>query len=207
MADELCFLGRGAGFYTREGNTSAFFKSGEEMLLIDCGETVFGQLTEEHLLDGVRKLRIIITHLHSDHCGSLGTLGLYWYFSVGHTMELVVPPDKDFQQDLITLMRLYGVPREAFFMTEDAVFGSFAGIQDLRFIPTLHAPDMTCFSLQWISLKGPVFYSADTCEGEPVARFIRDHEDFDRIYMDELAAGHPGANGKNLITVPYGRPE
>ena len=184
MTDELRFLGRGAGFNVREGNTAAFLRRGDEMLLIDCGETVFQRLSEGHWLDGVREVRVAVTHLHSDHCGSLGTLGLYLYFTAGCGMKLVVPPDDGFQNDLRSLLRLYGLPDGAWTMLPDSGFGTFAGVRALRFVPTRHAPTMTCFSLQWEGARGAVFYSADTCEGEPLARFLREHGDFDRVYMD-----------------------
>ena len=41
---KLNFLGRGAAFNPKEGNTAAFIKEGDRLLLIDCGESVFRQI-------------------------------------------------------------------------------------------------------------------------------------------------------------------
>lgn len=43
------------------------------MLLIDCGETVFKKILTMNLLDSIKDIHILITHMHSDHIGSLGS--------------------------------------------------------------------------------------------------------------------------------------
>ncbi|CEQ22141.1 putative metal-dependent hydrolase [[Clostridium] sordellii] len=68
----LTFLGRGSGYHSTEANTSAYIKENETLLLIDCGETVFKKILEKNLMDGVKHVHILITHMHSDHVGSLG---------------------------------------------------------------------------------------------------------------------------------------
>ena len=76
----LKFIGTGSAFNQDLGNTSAYIKDGETLLLIDCGETVFQRIKEIKLLDDVKKVYIAITHNHSDHIGSLGSLVEYLYF-------------------------------------------------------------------------------------------------------------------------------
>ena len=76
----LKFIGTGSAFNQDLGNTSAYIKDGETLLLIDCGETVFQRIKEIKLLDDVKKVYIVITHNHSDHIGSLGSLVEYLYF-------------------------------------------------------------------------------------------------------------------------------
>ena len=71
---ELNFIGRGSAFNIDEHNNSAYIKEGKTMLLIDCGESIARKIIKDNLLDGVENLYIIITHFHSDHAGSLGTL-------------------------------------------------------------------------------------------------------------------------------------
>lgn len=71
---ELKFLGRGSAFNVEQGNTSAYYRSGEDMLLIDCGCTVFYEIRKRCLLCGIENLYIAITHSHSDHIGSLADL-------------------------------------------------------------------------------------------------------------------------------------
>ena len=40
----LLFLGRGAAFNPKEGNTSAYFLENNQLFLIDCGESVFERI-------------------------------------------------------------------------------------------------------------------------------------------------------------------
>lgn len=81
----LGFLGRGSCYnVVKEGSTSAFFKSGDSLLLIDCGETTFHDLLKhENILDGVKQIDILITHMHSDHVGSLPSLIYYATYVLG----------------------------------------------------------------------------------------------------------------------------
>ena len=74
---ELTFLGSGAGFFPAEGSTTAYFFDKGELFLIDSGESIFRTLLEKKTLDSASALNIFITHTHSDHVGSLGSLLLY----------------------------------------------------------------------------------------------------------------------------------
>lgn len=80
IAMGLKFLGTGSAFNTEYGNNSAYYKQGNILLLIDCGETVFAEIQKRDLLEGVDHLFITITHLHSDHIGSLSSLILYCHY-------------------------------------------------------------------------------------------------------------------------------
>lgn len=50
---KISFIGRGSAFNTELGNTSAFVKKGNTLLLIDCGGTVFHRLQELNMFDGL----------------------------------------------------------------------------------------------------------------------------------------------------------
>jgi ribonuclease BN (tRNA processing enzyme) len=82
--NNLKFLGRGSGYHFTEANTSAYIKENKTLLLIDCGETVFKKILEKDLMDGVKEVHILITHMHSDHVGSLaGFIGFcYWKYKI-----------------------------------------------------------------------------------------------------------------------------
>lgn len=73
---DLQFLGRGASFNPKEGNNSAYFIENRQLFLIDCGESIFERLVENGLLEDVDAINLMITHTHSDHVGSLGTLAM-----------------------------------------------------------------------------------------------------------------------------------
>ena len=48
---ELIFTGRGAAFNPKEGNTNAYFIENDRLFLVDCGETMFGYLMLEGVLN------------------------------------------------------------------------------------------------------------------------------------------------------------
>lgn len=74
------FIGIGSAFNTELGNTSAFVKKNNSLILIDSGGTVFHRLQELSLLDEIKNLYIVITHTHPDHIGSLGEVIFYSYY-------------------------------------------------------------------------------------------------------------------------------
>ncbi len=77
----LTFLGTASGAPSRQRNVSglAITETGGDALLIDCGEGTQHQLQKSRIRIG-RIGRVLITHLHGDHCfglpGLLSTLGM-----------------------------------------------------------------------------------------------------------------------------------
>ncbi len=74
---QLNFLGIGAAYYPPFGSTSAYFVVQGHFYLIDCGETVFSALWNNHDLNECKDIYVLITHLHADHIGSLGSFISY----------------------------------------------------------------------------------------------------------------------------------
>lgn len=91
---ELNFLGRGAAFNPKEGNTSAFFIDNNELFLIDCGESIFKEIIENNILNNIEKINIMITHTHCDHIGSIGSLIMYSYYKLNNKVNIIVPKEK-----------------------------------------------------------------------------------------------------------------
>ncbi|MDD1502464.1 MBL fold metallo-hydrolase [Lysinibacillus sp. CNPSo 3705] len=79
----LKFIGSGSAFNTKLGNTSAYYKIGNQMLLIDCGSNIFHRIKEHNLLEGIEDIHVLITHTHADHVGSLADFIFYSYFCHG----------------------------------------------------------------------------------------------------------------------------
>jgi len=89
----LRFLRTGSCFNVSDGNNACYYldKSAQALLLIDCGESVFERIVESGLLDGIRSIDILITHLHSDHAGSLPSLLFYCDLALGLTPKVIYP--------------------------------------------------------------------------------------------------------------------
>lgn len=73
----LKFLGNGAAFNYNSYNTSAYLIEDRTLILFDCGESICNRLLKLKLLEQVDKIYVFITHLHSDHIGSLEALIYY----------------------------------------------------------------------------------------------------------------------------------
>lgn len=78
--NKLEFLGRGSGYNVTEGNTSAFLIKSDTLLLIDCGESIFEKIITKNIMQGIKNVHVLITHMHSDHIGSLGSFVGYCYW-------------------------------------------------------------------------------------------------------------------------------
>ena len=102
--EQLRFLGVGSAFNAALGTNSAFFYHDGNLYLLDCGETVFERALHANLFDGARDITVLITHLHSDHVGSLGTLLGYCYFILKKPATVVCP-----NPQLVELMRLMDI--------------------------------------------------------------------------------------------------
>ena len=98
---ELSFLGRGAAFNTVESNNSAYFIDNNELFLIDCGETVFQSLINTGILEDKNNINVMITHTHSDHIGSLGSLALYAYYNLNKPLNIIMPNDQEYIEHVL----------------------------------------------------------------------------------------------------------
>ena len=163
---ELHFLGRGAAFYVEAGNTSAYLREGSRLLLLDCGESVFADLLRRGVLSGVTDITVALSHLHSDHCGSLGSLCHYCFYMLHIIPKLVLPEDAAYRADVATLLRLFGVQENAFAFVEDGGALGFSSFRSFRYVPTRHSDGMRCFSFIFETENGGVFFSSDTCTTE-----------------------------------------
>ncbi len=74
---EFHFLGCGSAYNPQQKNTSAYCILQNNLIVFDCGETVFETLYSKRLLEDAQSVVILITHFHSDHIGSLGSMISY----------------------------------------------------------------------------------------------------------------------------------
>ena len=182
---DLNFTGRGAAFNVKEGNTNAFFIENEKLFLVDCGETMFASLVKKNILSQVKEIYVLVSHTHSDHCGSLGSVGLYCQFVLNTKLKIIVPHNDEYVADLDKLMKIFGNTEKAYeFLYEEEIDGVFEAFSSVRYELTLHDYMLTCYSFVFETPKGGVFYSADTRTTENILRFIKNHAHIDRMYME-----------------------
>lgn len=185
------FLGRGAAFNAGEGNTAVCIRHDNELLLLDCGETVFQALTVRGLLHGVTCVTVAVSHFHSDHCGSLGSLSHFCHYALGIRIRLLVPEDPEYIGQLAALLAIFGCEQDCYEYVPCSAWQGMGPVKGLSFIPTEHARAMHCYSFVLQTDEGDVFYSADTCSTVALEKFIGSTAKIAAIYMDTTDADYP----------------
>nr|DAX85628.1 MAG TPA: RNaseZ [Caudoviricetes sp.] len=182
----LKFLGRGSAFNTKEGNTAAYIKQDSHLLLIDCGENIFERMVNNNLLDGIEKVDVLITHLNSDHVGSLSSLIYYCCFIKKFKVNVYFP-----SYELQELLKLMGHKREEYNFYRVI---SIKKIGNIAIMPmkVSHIETMNCYSY-FIRIYNEhdkwIYYSGDS------NKITLDNEDLvelDEIYQDTSSADYEG---------------
>nr|WP_296840376.1 MBL fold metallo-hydrolase [uncultured Marvinbryantia sp.] len=186
----LKFTGCGAALYPKLYNSNGYFRIGEDLFLIDCGETTFRQHYMAGNFEGVKSVTVFLTHMHADHMGSLGTLIVYCYLKLGIRTRVIFPePEK-----LTTVFGLTGVEPEHY-----ELHGDYAVYGDVRVkavpVPVKHHEIMVnSFGYLFEADGKRFYYSGDAAElPETVTEKLFAGE-LDEIYQDTSVEDHGGAH-------------
>jgi len=195
---ELAFLGRGAGFYPKEGSTSSYFIDKGELFLIDCGESVFEAIIEKKLLDPVSALNIFITHTHSDHVGSMGSLFLYASVAKKIKINIISDENMAYTPQIYALLDIYGLSRQKYQIAESSSFDNrYTCFNKVRYIKTYHCGELASCAILFETKNGLVFYSGDMKESAPLVDIVKSGKKIDKIYID--SNNDPNPNPYHLI--------
>lgn len=111
MNDFLHFIGTGGAFSKNHTNNAAYCINGNKMILFDCGETVFHEIIKNDIIDdAIDSIDIIITHFHSDHVGSLGSLIFYCRYKQLKEVNVIFPIKKI----PLDLLDIFGIDRKLY---------------------------------------------------------------------------------------------
>lgn len=185
---QLRFIGTGAAFTPSLGNNGAFFEHEDRLYLIDCGEQTFARLMRANLLSRYASgVTVVLTHMHADHCGSLGTLCLYAADVLGQPATIIHP-----NGDVRDLLSLMGVSPSQYHLQRNLSTPALA----ITPMPTMHAQAIPAFSYLLEDAEGAIYYSGDTIELPPqVLSGLREgsirHAYQDVGYFDHEPAAHP----------------
>jgi len=182
---ELTFLGRGAGFYPEEGSTAAYFLDKGELFLIDCGESTFNAIIKKKLLDSVSALNLFITHTHSDHTGSLGSLFLYASVAKKIKINIVTGEDMACLPQVRALLDIFGLSEKSYRSTDASAYDNrYSAFNKARYIKTFHCNELETCAILFETGNGLVFYSGDMKDPAPLVSLIKSGKKFDKIYID-----------------------
>ncbi len=161
------FLGVGGAFDPEYGSSAAVIDTGDRTLtLLDCGCTTYGDLRRNGVVDEIT--HVLITHLHDDHCGSLGSLINHHFHSANKKLTLVCPPA--LEAPLRTLLQLQRTNRP---LDEVLYLHHLEGEKDhpsrtlgasrIDFIETtgLHQANMLSFAYVARGAEGVLAFSGD----------------------------------------------
>lgn len=174
---KLHFFGCGSAFNPSMGNTSAWFESDGCLFLIDCGETVYELLMKRSDLREYRQVYVLLTHLHADHVGSLGSLISYNYCMLGRRICVVHP-----RHTVVELLRLMGI-KDSFYDYREELPEEAEGIK-AEALPVKHVDNMDCFGYLLESEGEKIYYSGDSAGlPERIGKMLRAGE-LDALYQD-----------------------
>jgi len=187
---ELEFLGSGAAFNPIMENSNAYFLAGNRFFLLDCGETAFGKIWNLPAYVESEEVVALITHLHADHVGSLGSLISYSYYVMKKPVTVVHPLDT-----IVQLLDLLGIDRVCyrFQKLEEGETANFGGDVSAKPLMVDHVANMTCFGYLLSDEVESIYFSGDakSLPGEVLEGLTSGK--IDRAYQDtsNTLSDHP----------------
>lgn len=177
---KLTFLGNGACFYPVLHNTSAYFVHGNNLILLDCGETVYERLVYREDLDRFDQIYVLITHLHADHVGSLGSLLSYCACVLKRRIYVVHP-----KEQICRLLSMMGIADD-FYCYRERLTDEIEGLS-ITPVRVFHVSDMECFGYEIESRDGHIYYSGDAADipGDILEKFRTG--EIQKLYQDTSA--------------------
>lgn len=186
----LNFLGIGSAFNTALGNNSAYIQKGGNILLIDCGSTVFNKLQMLNMLENLSRVYVVITHTHPDHVGSLGELIFYSHFILNHKPILLFP-NKSLITKLLSSMGVNDSYYEIIDTKEIHINDSFF-VFDISFIPTSHVESIPSYSIIISNGDTKIYYSGDSNEITNSILEKLQNSEIDVFYQDTCGLDYKG---------------
>ncbi len=182
---DLTFLGTGAAFNPAMDNSNACFSQNGEFFLLDCGESTFGRIWDLPELLSATRISVVVTHLHCDHVGSLGSLVSYCRYVLDKPIRIVHPLDT-----VVQLLDLMGIERSNYEYLP--LYPQHDGIS-FEPIEVEHVENMRCFGYIVTTGDTRFYYSGDSTSipNTVLQQFLENK--IERIYQDTSlhASDHP----------------
>ena len=200
----LTFLGRDSGF--GENNNSAYIEIDNNLIIIDCGYTVFNKIKKIFDLKKYNEISVIITHLHNDHAGSLSQLILYSYFIFNKKIKVI-----SMCKNIKEYLDITGVPHEAYELCNgigieqknkvasniDATH-KFDLNENIKFIKTEHVKYMDSFGFKLTINNKNIVYTGDSCNIDSFTPYLKNCDEF---YVDVSKYGGAHNQIDNVLPI------
>ncbi len=191
----LKFIGTGSAFNNEMGNTAAFIKEDDTLLLIDCGETVFSRIKEVNLLDDVKNVYIIITHNHDDHIGSLGSLIAYLNEIKGIIPNIVITNSEESEtqeKSLRDYLTSVGIAEESYeFVYGDMMEDVLTDLVKIEEIKVKHSKILTSYAIELHFKNRVIYYTGDHNDPSYLKKIAKKLKKDDIIYTDCSLRDYP----------------
>lgn len=189
----LKFLGNGSAFNPFLNDTGAYFKIGKTLFMIDCGSSVFKAALRKNIFEEIKRVCVVITHLHMDHCGSLSQLIMYLLYKKC-VKPLIIFPNEEIKE----LLRITGVTEDMYDYISDREVVISGGVC-IRFIDSTHVDKIKCYSIEIENLNGAnIYYSGDS--GEIPSQILEKYlsGEYDAFFQDTCGEYIPGKVHLNI---------
>lgn len=184
----LKFIGTGSAFNSQMVNTSAYIKEKGTLFIIDCGETAFARMKQLNLFEDVNKVYIAITHMHSDHVGSLGSLVAYLNIKCGVTPTIIITNDDmaEAQEDALrNYLTLVGIDEEDYdFSYCDMLEEILPNLKRVEMVQINHCDSLTSFAVELYFANKTIYYTGDHNDKEYLNDIASTLAPQDIVYTD-----------------------
>jgi phosphoribosyl 1,2-cyclic phosphodiesterase len=146
---------------------------------------VFCSLVEKKILDSVSALNILITHTHSDHVGSMGSLLLYASVVKKFKTKIISGENMAYLPQIRALLDIFGLPERMYqFVNVSAFDNRYSQFTSARYIKTFHCGELETCAILFETSGGLVFYSGDMKDPAPLLDIIKSGKKIDKIFID-----------------------
>ena len=184
----LKFIGTGSAFNTELGNTSAYIKQDQTLFILDCGETAFTRMKQLNIFEDVKNVYIAITHMHSDHIGSLGGLIAYLniFCDIQPTIVITSEDSAEKQEDdLRNYLTYVGIDEEDYdFSYDDMLEDVLPGLKKVLMVEIKHCDNLTSYAIELYFDNKTIFYVGDNYDKEYLSLLSKQLKPQDIIYTD-----------------------
>lgn len=186
---QIKFLGTGGAFEPTYGNSAALVELHGKKILLDAGFTVYPKLIDLALWPEIDY--ILLTHLHNDHCGSLATILLHYFFYGKGSKPIILYQTEIFREQLVSFLNIQ--------LKETKKYADFKPVTEMAgitFLDTynLHSEGFQTYS--FIFEEGPerIVYSGDLRECSFLFNYLRTLPPLSTTVYHDIAF-HPDNKG------------